>query len=905
MKKLMTMVAAVATSLGLFAAVDFTTSVNSDLSARNPGDTNIVGVDDDGEGDSNIHWWDDAYTASGYEQPAVVSNDTVVGNYLKIEADNALLRTFDNVTVGQDAAEYDPINIDAHGVFVSTKVRLTGFDSDLEVPADNTNKLFVWLKAVDAEGDEEGVTNLMVTCGSWNLDEVTPTNYVLTAEGFEAKVGEWVELTIRADQGEENIPAFKIYINGKQAKGDDTITSFQSLLGGKSTDVALSATGFKGTGDINYVDLLTANDAPAFAADPTFLTLTWDANVDSITIDDVNVIEGKTSPYAYPIDAFGSDISATIAYKTGSEKKAVTATNVADFNEAGNTVSFKVARYAEATLDVVSKFSRDEVELTIDGEPVTETFASIKDVVDYVVEQGKTASAIAMKLKLSEEASDFGDFSQLTDVTIDLAGNSLTAAAPWTGALDPIWGYSIIHNGSGCTLVIKDTVGGGAINGIVDEDAGVAVLLNDGDATLVESADPTKQIKFNGAIWSFFDGETYFGTLDIQGGKFIEPITSDGVTLPEGKTWSAGPDGEGFYTFVEAVKGTVLLITDAGTATNDYQTLALALADAKSGDIVMPTATIAELQTTITVNEGVTLDLNNQIVNVDFHQTKLSNSGTIVIYNTSLALVNNWYIGGKFVAGEALTNANFLFPKGTQMDVAKQTAVQTAITITGESILWGLPIESNKLVTVDGTATIDAKIYPTATLTVPNAITPKLTTIDGFEVKSTVGAAMTTWAAEEKQGGDIPIDPEKDITDDTKPADIGLDPAGPFKDAKKDELIKLSKWANMANLKAAAINETVLFDADGNPTTDNAEAYLLNCDPADTAAVKAAKDAFQVTSITQGGAGNWIVKVTGDKGDTDAYLNGHVDIVDVTEMLDAEAKEASDAKGFFQAKLVK
>lgn len=102
--------------------------------------------------------------------------------------------------------------------------------------------------------------------------------------------------------------------------------------------------------------------------------------------------------------------------------------------------------------------------------------------------------------------------------------------------------------------------------------------------------------------------------------------------------------------------------------------------------------------------------------------------------------------------------------------------------------------------------------------------------------------ASATFTVKPAAGGDIPTDPEKDITEDTKPTDLGLDANGPFKDAGKAELIKLSKWANKAEKKAADINAGIAFDEAGNPTTEMAEAYLLDCG---VDGVEAAKEAFK------------------------------------------------------------
>ena len=80
---------------------------------------------------------------------------------------------------------------------------------------------------------------------------------------------------------------------------------------------------------------------------------------------------------------------------------------------------------------------------------------------------------------------------------------------------------------------------------------------------------------------------------------------------------------------------------------------------------------------------------------------------------------------------------------------------------------------------------------------------------------------------------------------------------------------------------------------------DLQDAFLLNCDPG-VNALAAAKAAFKVTSITQDASGNWIVKVTNEKGQNETYGNGYVNIISVKEDLFKGAGAGSD---FFKATL--
>ena len=98
---------------------------------------------------------------------------------------------------------------------------------------------------------------------------------------------------------------------------------------------------------------------------------------------------------------------------------------------------------------------------------------------------------------------------------------------------------------------------------------------------------------------------------------------------------------------------------------------------------------------------------------------------------------------------------------------------------------------------------------------------------------------------------DWPEDPETEITEDTKPADLGITD-GAFAESTPAELRKLAKWAkaNEVAFGGTAVN-AMAFDEKGNPATVFEEAYLLNCAPTEDE-VKKAKAAFKFDAIVPG-----------------------------------------------------
>ena len=94
----------------------------------------------------------------------------------------------------------------------------------------------------------------------------------------------------------------------------------------------------------------------------------------------------------------------------------------------------------------------------------------------------------------------------------------------------------------------------------------------------------------------------------------------------------------------------------------------------------------------------------------------------------------------------------------------------------------------------------------------------------GPEVKT-----VSQWTHKAPAPADWPADPDAEIADTAKPADLGIT-AGAFATATPAELRQLAKWAksNGVQYAGAAVN-SMSFDADGNPATAFEAAYLLNC----------------------------------------------------------------------------
>ena len=618
MKKLIATVMAVA--MGAFAwAEGLPSSVNYDATSLTEGATDVVGYTDDMSANifddvtATVNWWIAGTEAKipADDSPTVVSNDTVKGNYLKIETDTGapLLRTFGKVYGSERTKESfsDSYAIGDHGTFIDAMVQIEGSQVVPKADTFADNKLAVWLKAIPNDDDVPGVTNLMITCGA--VDEnfaPTVANIAVAVEGVEVLPGSWHRITIRSIA---KIPAtttklagFVVFIDGVAATavsaddyaalfGGSTLTAltaeakkfadlkqlFPSAVEADGNDQTLTAAGFDGCGGIKSVDLLTAADAPAFAKEHTFLTLKWDSHVTGITINGKNVIDGKTSPFDYDLtELFASGVAAVTAtvalengYRTNRVDGIVGTGFIADtFAINGLDVSFQLAEFTAnpfAKLEINTELARDEAEVTV-FDPVSQTttelgkFIYLSDALAALKDIHPTPGAdeypIAT-LKLGEDVCviDGMEFDDLeVDFVLDLNGKELKQADDAN--------YAIYAADSTMQIIDTSVTGGGKITGNV----------YNGFALTIEDAEGDAPIKVDGTI-TYSVEESFETVITLKGGLF-----SDISTLAAGEfihlgandelCWSATAT-EGFYSLIDKVALTVAPIANTEIVVKD------------------------------------------------------------------------------------------------------------------------------------------------------------------------------------------------------------------------------------------------------------------------------------------------------------------------------------------------
>ena len=151
--------------------------------------------------------------------------------------------------------------------------------------------------------------------------------------------------------------------------------------------------------------------------------------------------------------------------------------------------------------------------------------------------------------------------------------------------------------------------------------------------------------------------------------------------------------------------------------------------------------------------------------------------------------------------------------------------------------------------------------------------------------------------------GDVVVNPGESVTVADIQAAAGITEGAFFAEGTtKADLEKVLTWKNKNNANGKADINKITFSG-VEPTSSEAEAYLLNCAPTEDA-IKAKKDAFVFSAFTFDENGAPVVTIDPEfAGD----VNGRIEIRGATS-LDAEdafTAPKKDGDAFFKAFLVK
>lgn len=515
-------------------------------------------------------------------------------NYLGVSNADPLLALFG--TMGATAPS--PVDIGT-GLFVDTYVKFSATET-APTPSNGVDKVIVWMYG----SDTDSTTNLIVTAGYYDNNNISPCHYALDAV---VEPDTWHRLTIKAMSVSETVATkigFRVYIDGTEVaikgklvngvvneedksvgdsiyQGDVTedLASeklgqnrlFPSLIAVHST---LSCVGLEGWGAVDNFVLTTVDPIPDRAEEAEF-TFTWDPE--------------KFTAISYQV---GTDPAVSLGTE---ELEDGTATLTLD---PGAAVTFTCTPADGYMLGAFTKDGQCEVSGT--------TFTMNNPLRSSVASGELVANEVVAKIDTTPYASlaDAIEAAGTSATTIELAKN-ISA----TNDGGDLWDAARIRIGSdlvnqnitidlaGKTIAVSDVEGADV--------AALFVIAQGSTLTIIDSSDPSV-----GAVTSATAKiAENSGTLNITGGKFTGLIVNNGdataptITLTGGSFSDEGEE-EGTFYLASVLEGTQYKATYA----EGYWTVAEKL----PSDFIVTAAPVENTTLEVTVDgEPVTVGENN------------------------------------------------------------------------------------------------------------------------------------------------------------------------------------------------------------------------------------------------------------------------------------------------------
>lgn len=553
MKKLMTMLAAVAMSFGLFAE-----DVNPDagfISGSNMNDGTagaavVAGdwwaVSDTTQDSTYTAWPDGASITCG--KPLAYSL-TELGKFVTVKtgSDKPLYR---NIIAGGTAKE---MLDDSGRVYFDGNVKFTAFDATDTISAASDAKIALW---VQATGDDSEVTGgkLMVRAAYWDGLTATSKDYVCQTFATEAALNEFVDAWHRISiktidnmtTGATKRPAFVIQLDGARIGATEATVAatvelttqcaaynidsalFPSLVQSGDFKTTVSSVGVAGQGGIDNFAFTTT--APEGLADQQFFTLAKGENVTEFKYSTDNVIwETLTADKAY-VNYNGDTLTVTVKDIVCASGYIAASAWGCKGNVQHNGSAFVVSG-ADAEGTVLATEANVTLTCKVDGEDMTISGADIADVLGKLPE-----GATDVKVKLDKAVTTATAAAISGTIVLDLNNIAYT----YTGD-----GYAFtVANGGALTITDTSVDKLGSItseNGVVTSAGSLSI-----DAGT-----------FNGAV------AITAGAGDITGGTFEGTFSSEVLQIVSGGKFKADPKvyvktgldtelKEGYYEIVPA-----------------------------------------------------------------------------------------------------------------------------------------------------------------------------------------------------------------------------------------------------------------------------------------------------------------------------------------------------------------
>ena len=597
MKKLMTMIAAVAMSFGLFADLPTGTGFD-DLAAGALTTGGDSGWADWTAGDGNfatVTAWDgsgEVYTGARPTVPGQTSLSQAV-NFLNLKTTfgNPLFRNADTAAVTLNEKLY-----------FDSLVKFTACDEDPTTEYGAGTKLIVYVKEMTSnDGETVTGTNLFVKAGKWVSGELQSAIY--DCGSFDSTTygaaDDWNRLTIKVFNNVYNNmnAGFEIFVNeiavthgGETGYVAANLTADAKILNsaGKlfpsmaaaSYDSTIAGVGFDGQGLID--DVVFTKTAPEFADDKYF-TLNWDKHVATVSYSvngaaavDADVTLGTAGFVAIPYSS-GMTVAVTATYGSTVQGETWAAgtwdKDSADVALDGTT--FTVSAPSKNGY-IVSKETTPRISVTI-GQTTT-TYPTMAAAFAAVNAQS-SAATLVLNQDLTLGTTTLGQYDDVSEgtitgsapVTIDLNGKIITGPATCLG------GYTIDATTTGGLTIIDNS----------DAKTGKILASNLGAVSCYGCNLTTTAGIFEGAV--VVDA----ATSDIVAGKFARASNPNFKTALTKNADSEYDDSDQTYWIVKVATKYSLSVTGVANATFTIDGQKVESVDLKAGASYRVVATAA------------------------------------------------------------------------------------------------------------------------------------------------------------------------------------------------------------------------------------------------------------------------------------------------------------------------
>lgn len=516
MKKLMTMLSAVALAFGLRAAEIADTGTSFEGMAAGPLDTASM----TGElvaGAEDTSYWSGANenceatvkegTSRGRETAGVTpsqfdSHEQM--RYLEVKT------TFGNPLTRKATTEAGGIDFLKDSHYIDSLVKFTIFDTAPTFEKDGAAvydgaKLAIWLQENDE--DNPTATNLFIHAGKVGSAAAKTYDCGPLPTGFDPL--DWHRVTVKAipniyreGASSQAVPGFVVFIDnmawgsldmdrgidaGKVAdaygKFLQGTTLFPSMDQTTDKSQTLQGLSFDGQGSVD--DIVFTATVPFEAAQDDaleYVTLAWDSHVTGLTYQ---AGDGETKTLTGEALNIGS---VKIAYQKGSTV-ALSVTGI----------TYEEGWMGDATL--TATLGGDTLSATITSQKAAAKFGNTSYATAAEAFAAAAAATAPGTIKLFEDYSSDAEIEFLNEngTTLDLAGKTITAVM---GAYD------------GGSLIIIDTVGGGKVNGYVSCDGGTVEIQ--GGIFLVKKVSNVIDEAYDTAFRSFATAGMVFELDDTE-----------------------------------------------------------------------------------------------------------------------------------------------------------------------------------------------------------------------------------------------------------------------------------------------------------------------------------------------------------------------------------------------------